>query len=162
LAVRRSARPCRVGFAPGETSTRKQMIEFAAVGVFENASHPLSPTNDGCATSRSFFARCGIPQNCILSVDRDPNALGPIAVVPHLAKGSRIVFRHSCYASRPIRSKKAAFAGDFNLPPVRNFSASEVCVDSMGSPRGTLARNQETCDTERTLLWRLVAFFSLA
>jgi hypothetical protein len=51
------------------------------------------------------------------------------------------IFQALRYASRPIRSKRASFAEDFHLSPVRNFSASEVCVDSMGSPRGALARN---------------------
>jgi hypothetical protein len=78
------------------------------------------------------------------------------------SKLTKIPFsRELRYASRSIRSKKAAFAEDFHLPPVRNFSASEVWVDSMGSPRGALARNQETSDKERTL-WSVVAFFSPA
>jgi hypothetical protein len=33
------------------------------------------------------------------------------------------IFQALRYASRSIRSKKAPFAEDFHLPPVRNFSA---------------------------------------
>src|ERR1700738_4508488 len=40
LAAWLSARPCRVGFGSRGSSTRKQMTEFEAVGVLENASHP--------------------------------------------------------------------------------------------------------------------------
>jgi hypothetical protein len=42
--------------------------------------------------SRSFFARCGIPQVQTLSVDSEPNALGvERSCIPHLAKNERDV-----------------------------------------------------------------------
>ena len=55
-----------------------------------NGELPQSPslltTNDGCPTSRSFFARCGISRIETLSVDSEPNAFGLSAVVSHISR----------------------------------------------------------------------------
>ena len=42
--------------------------------------------NDGCPTSRSFFARCGIPRILTLCVDREVKSFGSRTVVSHISR----------------------------------------------------------------------------
>jgi hypothetical protein len=65
------------------------------------------------------------------------------------------VIRHFVMQGGPIEVK-SAFAEDFHSPSVRNFSALERRVDSIGLPRDT---RQELRNSDRLrTLWSLVAF----